>query len=323
MPYSFLNLARDVLKDAPVPLTYGEIWEQAKQSGLVRKLNTQGATPWSSLGAGLSTEILHNPDDSIFVRVGRRPQRYFLKDRLHEVDANAIPKLDELNGATTAKTVGYDEKDLHPLLAYFAYTNDNFSGQRQIYTKTIKHQRTRARALREWLHPDMVGVYFPFEDLEKSVIKLSGSLNSNSVFQLFSFELKRSIDRGNYREYFFQAVSNSSWAHEGYLVAAEISGDDELRRELGRLTNAFGIGVIHLNVKDIAASDVLFRASTKAELDWETINKLCTVNEDFASFINRLNTDFGAGQIHQTEYDAIITDPATYVREKLKIDAVE
>jgi hypothetical protein len=35
-------------------------------------------------------------------------------------------------------------------------------------------------------------------------------------------------NRSNVRECFFQAVSNSSWANFGYLVAAEIEGQDTL-----------------------------------------------------------------------------------------------
>ncbi len=33
---------------------------------------------------------------------------------------------------------------------------------------------------------------------------------------------KKIINRSNLRESFFQALSNSSWAHYGYLVAADL-----------------------------------------------------------------------------------------------------
>nr|WP_288977411.1 hypothetical protein [uncultured Blautia sp.] len=44
-------------------------------------------------------------------------------------------------------------------------------------------------------------------------------------------------------------MSNSSWAHEGYLVALKISEEPELMDELRRLNNAFGIGVIRLDAE--------------------------------------------------------------------------
>ncbi|WP_209445217.1 hypothetical protein [Rickettsia fournieri] len=36
------------------------------------------------------------------------------------------------------------------------------------------------------------------------------------------FLSKKIINRSNLRESFFQALSNSSWAHYGYLVAADL-----------------------------------------------------------------------------------------------------
>ncbi len=319
MSYSFLDLAEEVLKETSRPLTYKEIWTRAKERGLDVKVGSEGATPWATLSASLSIEILHNSDKPRFVRVGTRPYRYFLKSRKHEIEE--VSEVDELNDKPAVEK-SYLEKDLHPLLAYFVATNSEFFGEKEIYTKTIVHHISRGKSLKEWLHPDMVGVYFPFEDFDKSVIELGKSLNSDSV-QTFSFELKKSISKGNYREYFFQAVSNSSWAHEGYLVAAEISEDDELHRELARLTNAFGIGIIHLNIADIHSSRVMFDATNRGKMDWDTMDKLCRANKDFASFIKRLNTDINAGQVHKSEYDKIIEDPTKHIREKLKVKTVE
>ena len=323
MSYSFINLAEDVLKGAPHPLTYKEIWALAKERGLDEKLQSKGATPESTLNALFSVEINHRANPRL-IRVGARPHRYFLKSREQELkleDVENIPSLDE----KPVVKEKYYEKDLHPLLAYVVANIDEFFGEKQIYTKTIRHQTSRnnrKKALSEWLHPDMVGVYFPFGYLNESVIELGQALNADSI-QVFSFELKKSINKGNYREYFFQAVSNSSWAHQSYLVAAEISEDDELRQELGRLTNAFGVGIIHLNISDIHSSRVIFDAKTRGNMDWDTVDKLCKVNKDFASFISRLNTDINAGQVHKFEYDLIIEDPIKYIREKLKIETVE
>lgn len=40
--------------------------------------------------------------------------------------------------------------------------------------------------------------------------------------RLWSFEAKKIINRSNLRESFFQALSNSSCAHYGYVVAADL-----------------------------------------------------------------------------------------------------
>ena len=94
--------------------------------------------------------------------------------------------------------------------------------------------------------------------------------------------MKRSIeDDYQLKQYFFQALSNSSWANYGYLVAYEI--DESLHEEIRRLNAAFGIGVILLQAKP-ADVKILCQAKEK-ELDYETIDKLCHLNPDFKAFI--------------------------------------
>lgn len=127
--------------------------------------------------------------------------------------------------------------------------------------------------------------------------------------------MKKEINRSNYREYFFQAVSNSSWANEDYLVAAKISDDDELMNKLERLSSSFGIGVIRLDLEDIDSSDVIFHSSRKKELDWETMNKLCEINSDFSKFIQDVKIDFDSKRIHKFEYDEILKEHENYIKK--------
>ena len=126
----------------------------------------------------------------------------------------------------------------------------------------------------------MVGFYIPLDDWNANLIEFN-RLSDNNVLKLFSFEIKKTLNKSNYRESYFQAVSNSSWANEGYLVCAEVIQDDDLLAELERLTASFGIGIIQLDLKDIDSSIVLFPARIKTNLDWETMNKLCEQNTDF------------------------------------------
>jgi hypothetical protein len=82
--YSFLDLAQEVLKETTKPLTYQEIWQIGKEKGFSGKIRTSGKTPWNSLGAQLYVEVRDN-DKSSFIKVGRRPTRFFLKGREHEL----------------------------------------------------------------------------------------------------------------------------------------------------------------------------------------------------------------------------------------------
>ena len=152
----------------------------------------------------------------------------------------------------TRKKEKYTERDLHKVLSYFAY---NYM---RVYTKTIFHEKSKKKdkGANEWLHPDLVGFYFPLKEWEKQVLELSSNTGSTPI-RLYSFEMKKSLDFNNIRAAFFQTVSNSSWANESYLVAADISNDSEFLEELKRLSASFGIGIIKLNVQEPDDSNII------------------------------------------------------------------
>lgn len=175
------------------------------------------------------------------------------------------------------KVETYKERSLHRLLS-------NYLLNKNILSKTIFHETSnRADQAQKWVHPDMVGVEFnEFQELTtRSLLKAA---ETKEYIALYSYELKRTIDNDHQlKEYFFQALSNSSWANYGYLVAFEISED--VMEEMERLNRSFGIGVIKLSpYKD--DTTILFPAR-KNELDYYTIDKLCRINTDFKNFITR------------------------------------
>ncbi len=316
MIYSLLDLAYKVLKTAKQPLTYQEIWEAVEAS---TQIKPSGKTPWQSLGARLYVDVRDNAD-SKFIKVGKRPARFFLKERQSEVSDNLVSQIEKDEQKTPVKGLKYKERDLHPLLAYFAFSNPSFNRGRSIYTKTILHERSIKQGYNEWVHPDMVGFYLPIEDWCPAVIEFNRLSDNNSI-RLYSFEIKKFLNKANYREAYFQAVSNSSWAHEGYLVAPEILQDDDFLAELERLAASFGIGVIQLDLMDIDSSQVIYPARIRGTLDWETINKLCDQNPDFKKFVEDVRIDFEAKRIHRGEYDDIIKDPAQFIKEKLNTES--
>ena len=317
MAYTLLDLAFDVLSSSPKPLTYQEIWKEASTSGLAAKVKTSGKTPWQSLGANLYVDARDSPD-SRFVKIGKDPARFYLKSRQFEIAPDTVEKIEREEAAKPLKTTQYKERDLHPLLAYFANANPSFNRGRAIYTTTIFHEVSLKKGYNQWVHPDMVGFYLPLDDWRPEVIEFNRLSDNNSI-RLYSFELKRSLDKTNFREAYFQAVSNSSWAHEGYLVAAEILQDDNFLAELERLAASFGIGIVHLDLDDIDSSSVLYPARVKTALDWETINKLCEQNNDFGRFIQDVKIDFESKRVHRSEYDEVPKDPNQYIRDKMKI----
>lgn len=140
-----------------------------------------------------------------------------------------------------------------------------------LYSKRIDEKRSsnkRGPNGNRWLYPDLVGMEDLGTDWHQEV-KDCVSQYSDKRTKLWSFEVKLLINRSNVRECFFQSVSNSSWSNFGYLVAAEIEGQDTLK-ELRMLFAAHGIGLIKLEVENPSESQVLIPAKERGEIDWDT-----------------------------------------------------
>ncbi len=177
------------------------------------------------------------------------------------------------------------ERSLHKLFCSFLRT-------RNIYAKTIYQEKssTKVDSNQKWVHPDIVGVQFE-EFKNDATLSLLKATEPKETVHLYSYELKRKIESDyQLKQYYFQALSNSSWANFGYLVAFEISED--LDEEMERLNNAFGIGIILMQAND---SKILYPAKEKA-LDYNTIEKLNNLNPDFCTFITKLSKVMNASR---------------------------
>ena len=214
---SFIELARLVLAKENKPLTVDEIWDVAQKVGLVSQLETGGKTPKASLGARLYTDVKRS--NSPFGKIGARPARFVLKTSLGKIPKEILDQIPEIP-SSFVQSFSYPERDLHPLLVWFA--KDKF----EAHCKTIFHEKSVKKGPKhnQWLHPDIAGFSLNSQDWKREVVDLAQRSGAETA-KLYSFELKIAIDFSTLREYFFQAVSNSSWAHEGYLVAAEIDED--------------------------------------------------------------------------------------------------
>ncbi len=173
----------------------------------------------------------------------------------------------------------YQERDLHKLLSSFLKNTDT-------YSKTIFHEQSSNAKdnHQKWIHPDVVAIQFLNlqSKINQTFLK---AINKLDIFKISSFEIKREINSDyELKKTFFQAVSNSSWANYGYLVAFEIS--DSLSEEMERLNQSFGIGIIELKANPYE-SKILFPAKYK-DLDFKTIDKLCKINKDFEKFIEQI-----------------------------------
>ena len=279
--------------------------------------STTGKTPWATIAAYCYTDMNKNGEASTIVKTSDRPVQFYLR-RLGKFN-DTSSKVGHMTEATKTKGAvdsekKFMERDLHPLLVAYAYGDTHFKAN----LKTI-YQEKSAKAVKgqnEWLHPDLVGVYFPFRDYKQETLEIQNHLSITSV-KLYSFELKIALNFGNLRQSYFQAVSNSSWAHEGYLVAVEIDDDPTFKDEVRRLNNAFGIGIIKLNAENIYESDILFPARIKSDIDWDTVNRLAQENSNFNDFLKLITEDCKLGKV-KSQYDRIMKwdEIEQYVIEK-------
>ncbi|MFP6268755.1 HrgA protein [Helicobacter pylori] len=266
------------------PINPTEVYDKAKElfekGEITNMFDHGGNTPHQSVSASIYT-ALNKGEELPFLKAQEKPVLIALKDAAKEPVLNT-----EKISAPSVKIAHnkiMHERDLHPFLTYMAIHNENL----KCYTKTIFHEESlkSPKGMDRWLYPDMVGVRFLHAELSnENLIAFSKKFDTLPV-KLVSFELKKEISVHNCRECYFQAISNSSWANEGYLVGCHINTQNtELMDLLKRLHASFGIGVIDLRV-DEDKSAILLNAKYKEKIDYTVALELSAKNEKFSGFL--------------------------------------
>ncbi|GAA7653850.1 COG2958 family protein [Helicobacter pylori] len=320
---TYIELGKKVLEQAERPLKPKEIWEKACEMGLDKERPSIGKTPWSTLGTDLGKDkkqfyVARKEGGAFF---------YWLKSREREFPPQEISNAEddeqnECSGTAKKQKISFCEEDLHPLLVKFLDKDPNF----KLLCKTIRHQVCKKGKGGEckWNYPDIVGVYFPYNKYfpyngyKEETLKFLHHTGQKR-HKLFSFELKIRINFSNLKGSYFQAVSNSTWANEGYLVVFE-EIEDKVLGELRRLNQSFGIGVIKLE-SEISNSKILLPAKER-EIDMPTLNMLIEQSpEDFKPFMERINKQIEKGldtPIEMNGFDEVLNDEKMqkYIKNK-------
>lgn len=226
-----------------------------------------------------------------------RPRKYYYSEK---TDSTEVAEAESLlvNPTADVKDVMLREHDLYPLLSQYLWQ------EFMVYSKRIDEKRSsnkRGPNGNRWLYPDLVGM----EDLGAEwhqEVRDCVNQYSDKRTKLWSFEVKLLVNRSNVRECFFQAVSNSSWANFGYLVAAEIEGQDTIK-ELRMLSAAHGIGLIKMDVDNPAESQVLIPTRERDEIDWDMANRLASENKDFLGYVKLVKQFYQTGEARKVDWD--------------------
>ncbi|MDI9251115.1 HTH domain-containing protein [Helicobacter sp. 219-2] len=317
---TYIELGKKVLEQAGKPLSVKEIFEKACEMGLDKECN-DGKILSHSLGSQLGEHNIKEEDKQFYVaRKERGAFFYWLKSREREFPPQETSNAEddeqsECSGTAKKQETSFNERDLHPLLVKFLYENPDFNLQ----CKTIYHEKCLKdkKGKCEWNYPDIVGVYFPynkyspFDKYDGEILKFLHHTGQKK-HKLFSFELKVNLKLTNLKESYFQAVSNSTWANEGYLVVKSIDKKDEkdVLDELRRLNQSFGIGVIKLE-SEISNSKILLPARER-EINIPTLNMLVEQSPvDFKPFMEEINKQIGKGldtPIEMKSFDKVLDD---------------
>ncbi len=270
-----------------------EIYDKAKELFEEKKIEKMfdygGNTPDQSVNAIIYT-ALNKGEDLPFFKTQEKPALIALKGAAKEGVLSV-----EKPSVQSAKIA--HERVLHPFLTYMAFNNEHL----KCYTKTIFHEKSLKlpKGVGKWLYPDMVGVRFLHAEWSnENLIAFSKKFDTLPV-KLVSFELKKEISVSNCREYYFQAISNSSWANEGYLVGHHIdTHNPKLMDLLKRLHASFGIGVIDLRTNE-DKSAILLNAKYKEKIDYTVASELSEKNPKFSGFLKSV-VDYDPN--HQNRY---------------------
>ncbi|MBS3894471.1 COG2958 family protein [Enterobacter ludwigii] len=228
----------------------------------------------------------------VMTRDKPRPRLFYWGESVVEqADAHVAPE-------PTVESVSFTEHSLYPILI------DYLSQEEGLLCRRIDDKRSsnnKGLGGNHWLYPDIVALE-PLDKEWDDVVQNCVRHSEGRLTRLWSFEVKKQLNRSNVRECFFQAVSNSSWAHFGYLVAIEINEDKQrsVERELQMLCALHGIGVILLNPHDFSNSQTLIPARERASVDWKSVNRLVEENRDFKDFIELVGEYHQTGKIHKT-----------------------
>ncbi|MGL2757751.1 HTH domain-containing protein [Helicobacter pylori] len=322
---TYIELGKKVLEQAGKPLSVKEIFEKACEMGLDKELSSIGKTPTATLGSQLGEHDIPNDKKQFYVTNNKkRPFHYWLKSREREfppqetLDAKEEDdEQSECSGTAKKQKNSFHERVLYPLLVKFLSEDPNF----RLLCKTIRHEECKKGegGQNKWNYPDIVGVYFPYNKYKGETLKFLHHTGQEK-HKLFSFEFKKELSFSNLKESYFQAVSNSTWANEGYLVVFEEIGDKVLG-ELRRLNQSFGIGVIKLE-SEISNSKILLPAKER-EIDIPTLNMLIEQSpKDFEPFMANINKQIEAGfdkQIDMNDFfKELLGDEAMqkYIKDK-------
>lgn len=252
---------------------------------------------------GAQKDAISKTSKHIYWQDKPRPRVYWYDaerqlELVEETDLDSDEEDATTQALTPPSSKTLSEHDLYPTLIDYLWS------EHKIYCQRIDEKRSknsRGSGGNQWLHPDIVAMQ-PMDKEWHELIRSCVKQGAGQSVRLWSFEVKKELNGSNVRKSFFQAVSNSSWANEGYLVATSIS-DSNVEQELRMLSSLHGIGVILLNPENPSESDMLLPSKPRAEVDWQSVNRILVENADFKDYVELVSTYYQTGRVRIRDWN--------------------
>lgn len=305
-----ISLKTEQAKRKGLKLSKSELENWGRDAILANVITTMNSKSYSNKFKLIGGEIFDNPRRYIYKRDVDNAE---ITQELNSHDNNVDVNNDINNNKFTIK----NEHDLYPLLTKFLYENVKIHSMRINEKKSVNDKGAGGN---KWLHPDIVGVQVAFDDmwLANELKELAHKhISHEQRFTLYSFEVKQSIASvGIAREYFFQALANSSWANYAYLVVPKNSIHQDAKDELQILMELHGVGLIELNLDSLNDSEFTIEP-TYRELDWRSINRLFEQNKNFQRYINEIKQSHNSYHSKERIITEAYWDYEGYVKDGL------
>lgn len=248
---------------------------------------------------GRTKDLVRKRDKHVSWQDKPRPRMYCYNSTISAMPSQSESNSDAAETSATNLNSEHDasEYQLYPILVEFLIS------EFQLYCLRIDEKKSsnkRGKGGNQWLHPDVVAMQTVDKEWS-SLVKACLEKGAGQRVRLWSFEVKKELNSSNVRKCYFQAVSNSSWANEGYLVATSIS-DSVAEEELRMLSALHGIGVIILNTENPSESDILLPAHSRQDVDWRSANRIVVENSDFREFIELVSTYYQTGRVRNKDW---------------------
>ncbi len=250
---------------------------------------------------GSQKDQIVKSDKHVFWQDKPRPRVYWYDSEKEVGDiSQTIIENDDSDDAPSLTEQSFSEHELYPILIEY------LKSELKLYCQRIDEKRSknsRGSGGNQWLHPDIVAMQ-PVDKEWHELIRSCVKQGAGQSVRLWSFEVKKELSGSNARKSFFQAVSNSSWANEGYLVATSIS-DSSVEQELRMLSALHGIGVILLNPQNPSESEMMLPARSRSDVDWQSVNRILVENEDFKDYIELVSTYYQTGRVRARDWNKV------------------